>query len=165
MDEDHWCFFYIIIFLKAFLPWQSDLSLVECDLAVVISPGEQRCVNGVHEADMGGNGVVGRGNGIIWGSGSNQLIGGGGGISTVDASITWDKMPPTINPPASVNVESVRTGILAIGCLTTTLNVSSFKWSGTGASKTWTETGSMMFVSPLVFVVAAASLYPLSPPV
>ena len=85
---------------------------------------------------MGGNGGGGRGTGRIWGSGSNPGSGGGGGISTVDASIKWYKIPPTTDPPASVNGESGSPGVLAIGFENTTLNDSSFKWYGSGASKT-----------------------------
>ena len=67
---------------------------------------------------MGGNGRVGRL------TGRSRGIGGGGGISTVDASITWDKIAPVTYPPASTNIESDHPGISFIGCETTTLNAS-----------------------------------------
>ena len=70
---------------------------------------------------MGGNGVGGIGNGRILGSGSSRGSGGGGGISTVDASATWDKTPPTTDPPDSVNGESGWPGVSDISCATTTL--------------------------------------------
>ena len=57
-------------------------------------------------------------------------------ISTVYASTTWAKTAPTTDPPAYVNGESVRPGVLDIGYATTTMNASSFKGSGAGASKT-----------------------------
>ena len=85
---------------------------------------------------MVGNGGGDRGTGINYLSGSDQGSGGGGGIYTVYASTTWDKTAPTTVPPASVNIESARLGVLSIGCATTTLNASSFKGSGAGASKT-----------------------------
>ena len=69
------------------------------------------------------------------GTGRNLGSGGGGVISTVYASTAWTKTSPTTDPPASVNGDSVRTGVSAIGCATTTLNASSFKVSGAGASK------------------------------
>ena len=46
------------------------------------------------------------------------------------------KLPPNTNPPNYISGESRRTGVLAIGCATTTLNASSFKGSGAGTSKT-----------------------------
>ena len=82
---------------------------------------------------MGGNGGVGRGTVINIGSGSNQGSGGGGGIYTVDAYTTWAKTASTTNPQASVNGESFRTVVSAIGCATTTMHASSFKGSGAGA--------------------------------
>ena len=106
---------------------------------------------------MGGNGgETGRNIGIVISRGS----GGGWGIYTVYASITQDKIAPTTNPQSSVNVESIRLVISAIGCATTTLDASSFKGSGAGDSKHLTHTGSVMFVSPVVVVVEEASLYP-----
>ena len=68
-------------------------------------------------------------------SGRNQGSGGGGGISTLDESITWDIMASTTDPPAYANVESVWQYISCIGCATTTLNDSSFKGSGAIPSK------------------------------
>ena len=78
---------------------------------------------------MGDNEIVRIGNGISWGSG------GGGCISTVDASIIWAKMSPTTDPPASVNGddgravspayingESGRTILLSNVCATTIIN-------------------------------------------
>ena len=94
---------------------------------------------------------------------NNRGSGGGEGISTVDASITWAKTTPTTDPQDSVNGESGRPGVSDIGCATTTLNDLSFKESGAGDSKTWTETGYVMVVSPVVVMVAVAALYPLSP--
>ena len=109
---------------------------------------------------MGGNGGGGRGTERILGSGSNQGSGGGAGISTVDASITWAKTPPTTYPPDSVNGESRRPSVFPIGCATTTMNDSSFKVSGAGASENLTETGSVTVVSTVVDAVEAAALYP-----
>ena len=84
---------------------------------------------------------------------------GGGGISTVDASITWDETVPTTDPPASSNGYSGRAVspvsdngqigrpcIWEIGCETTTINASSFKGSGDVASKTRIETGYVIVV-------------------
>ena len=48
----------------------------------------------------------------------------GGGISTLYASITWDKNTPTTDPPASDNEEIGRPVVLTIGCATTTQNAS-----------------------------------------
>ena len=109
---------------------------------------------------MGGNG---RG-GIV--TGRSRGSRGGGGISTVDSSIIWDKTPPATDPPssvngysfravspASVNGYSLRIGVSSIGCATTTLNASSFKGSGAVASKNRIMTGSVIVVSPLVVVV------------
>ena len=84
---------------------------------------------------MGGNGVEGIGAGINLGSGINRGSVGGGGISTVDSSITLAKTAPTTDPLAFVNGGSGRPVIYSIGCATTTLNASSFKGSGAGASK------------------------------
>ena len=106
---------------------------------------------------MGVNVRGGRGTGI------NRGNGGGGGISKVDSSITWDKMPPTTDPTASRNRESARPVVLAAGCETTTLNASSFKWYVAGTSKTQIETGSVVVVSPVVIVVAAAYFSPPPP--
>ena len=50
---------------------------------------------------MEGNGIGGIGTEISKGSG------GGGGIYKVYASITWAKMDPTTDPPASLNVDIV----------------------------------------------------------
>ena len=62
-------------------------------------------------------------------------------------------------------MESVWTGFFSIGCETTTLNASSFKGYGAGASKTRIENGSGIVVSPVVVIVSAAALYPPSPSV
>ena len=134
-------------------------------MVVGIYPEEQSCGDGVRGVGMGVNGWGVRGTGIIWRSGSNLGSGVGEGITTVDASITWDKTPPTTYPPSSVRGEIVRPGVLVIGCATTTLNSPSFKGSGAGASKNWTETVYVTVVSPVVAVVAAAALPPPSPPV
>ena len=80
---------------------------------------------------MVGNVIGGRG------PGRSQGSGGGGVISTVDASITWAKTTLTTEPPAYingdigqvfspeyVNVYNGRPGVLYIGCATTTLNAS-----------------------------------------
>ena len=69
-------------------------------------------------------------------------------------------MDPTTDPSASFNGESGRTGVWAIDFATTTLNASSFKGYGAGTSKNRTETGSVIFMSPVVFVAEAVSLYP-----
>ena len=84
---------------------------------------------------MVGNGGGGRGTGINQESRSNRVSGGGGGIYAVDASITWSKMPPTTDTPASVNGERIRMGVSSIVCSTTTLNASSFKRYVAGTSK------------------------------
>ena len=119
---------------------------------------------------MGGNGRGSRGTERSRGSG------GGGSISTVDSSIAWDKIPPITETPASVNGDSARAVspasvngenskpvIYSIGCATTTLNASSFKGCGAGASKAQTKNGYVIFVSPVVVMVTAAALYPPSP--
>ena len=103
---------------------------------------------------MVGHGRGGRGTGI------NIVTGGGGGIYTVDASLTWAKTAPTTDPPASVNGESGRPSVSGIGCATTTLNDSSFKGSGAVISKTLIETGYVIVVYPVVVVVAESALYP-----
>ena len=79
---------------------------------------------------MGGNGIGGRV------TGRNQGSDGGGGISTVRAYFTWSKKYLTTDPQASFNADSGSPGVYSIGCATTTLNSSSFKGSGAGASKT-----------------------------
>ena len=94
------------------------MSPVECNLVVGLYPGERRCGDGLNGAGMGGNGGGGRVNGRFVGSRSNLGSGGDGGISTVDTSIKWSKTTPTMYPPSSVNGESVRLGISAIGCAT-----------------------------------------------
>ena len=156
--------FNTIIVLKPFSPMKSAFSPVECDLVVGLFPGGRHCGDGVNRAGIGGNRGGGSGTGKFWGSGSNRESGGGEGISTVDASITWAKTPPTTDLPASVNGESGRPGISAIDWATTTLDALSFKGSGAGASKTWTKTWSVTVVSPVVVMVAAAALSPPSPP-
>ena len=98
---------------------------------------------------MGGNGRGGRV------TGRNRLIGVGEGISTVDSSITWAKMTPTTDPPASANGYSGHTGVLAIGIATTTLNASSIKGSGAGESKNLIENGSVIVVSPVIIRLAS----------
>ena len=106
---------------------------------------------------MVGNGGGGRGTGI------NLESGGCGGKSTLDASIPWAKTLPTTGPPASINGESNQPGVSTIGCATVTLNASSFKGSGAGASEIQIETRSVIFVSPVLVMVAAAALYPPPP--
>ena len=120
---------------------------------------------------MGGNGRVCRVSGRSRGSGRC------GGISTVDASITWAKTALTTDPqasvngdsgqavsPASIKVDSGRPVSSDIGCANTTLNASSFKGSVSGTLKTQIDTGYVLVLSPVVVVVAAASLYPPSLP-
>ena len=77
--------------------------------------------------------VGGIGTGINEVSGSNQGSGGGGGITTVDASITWVKTASSNEPPTYINGESVHMRFLAIGCANTNLRDSSFKGYGAGA--------------------------------
>ena len=93
---------------------------------------------------MGGNGRGGRGNGRNRGS---------GGIYTVDASITSYKTASATDLLASVNGKRFRLGASTIGCAKTTLNNSSLKGSGAGASKTRIETGYVTIVSPVVVMV------------
>ena len=114
---------------------------------------------------MRGNSRGGRVNGINRGSERNRGSGGGRGISTVYISIKWDITGPITDPTASDNVESGRTLLSAIGCVSTTLNASSFKGYGASTSKTRIETGYVIVVSQVVVVVAASALYPPSPSV
>ena len=66
--------------------------------------------------------------------------------------------------PLSIYISAIQ-AFFFIGCATTTMNASSFKGSGSGASKTRIDTGYVIVVSPVVVVVVAADLSPLSPSV